>query len=88
MRNTRNEGFEIKLQHHGMEDFERHIDRSSNRISMALVALGLYIASSIIAHTNIQPIIGGIPLIAWGGYVLAFWVTIRLLRGISRSGRL
>lgn len=88
LRDTRTKGFEIKLQHHGIRDFEAHLDRSSNRISMALVALGLFIASSLMAQSHIEPITGGIPLIAWGGYGLAFWVTFRLLRGISRSGRL
>ena len=81
-------GFEIPLHHYGLQDFERHIDRSSNRIALALVALGLYIASSLLAQSGLQPLIAGIPLIAVGGYLLALWVTFRLLMGISRSGRL
>jgi len=88
LRNTRHNGFEIKLQHQGTKDFKQHLDRSSNRVSVALVALGLFIASSIIAQSTIQPVIGGIPLIAIGGYALAFWITFRLLQGISRSGQL
>ena len=88
LHNARTKGFEIPLQHHGLQDFERHIDRSSNRIALALVALGLYIASSLLAQSGIKPLIAGIPLVAVGGYLLALWVTFRLLRGISRSGRL
>jgi len=87
LRNTRSGKFEIPLHHHGLRDFENHVDRSSNRISLALVALGLYIASSLLAQSELKPLIAGIPLIALGGYTLALWVTFRLLRGISRSGR-
>lgn len=87
LRNSRTGKFEIPLHHHGLRDFENHIDRSSNRISLALVALGLYIASSLLAQGEFKPMFAGIPLIALGGYTLALWVTLRLLRGISRSGR-
>jgi len=87
LRNSRSGKFEIPLHHHGLRDFENHVDRSSNRISLALVALGLYIASSLLAQSDLKPLIAGIPLIALGGYTLALWVTFRLLRGISHSGR-
>jgi len=87
LRNARAGKFEIPLHHHGLRDFENHVDRSSNRISLALVALGLYIASSLLAQSELKPLIAGIPLVALAGYTLALWVTFRLLRGISRSGR-
>jgi len=87
LRRSRSGKFEIPLHHHGLQDFENHVDRSSNRIALALVALGLYIASSLLAQSELQPVIAGIPLVAWGGYTLALWVTFRLLRGISRSGQ-
>ncbi len=88
LRGMREHGPEIPLRHHGLRDFERHIDRSSNRIALALVALGLYIAASLLAQSDIPPRLGGMPLVAVVGYLLALWVTFRLLRGISRSGRL
>ena len=87
LRNSRSGKFEIPLHHHGLQDFENHVDRSSNRISLALVALGLYIASSLLAQSELKPLIAGVPLLALSGYTLALWVTFRLLRGISRSGR-
>ncbi len=88
MRGARQKGFEIPLQHRGLHSFEQHLDRSSNRISLALVALGLYIAASLLAQSELQPMVGGMPLIALIGYGLALWVTFRLLRGIAESGRL
>lgn len=87
IRSSRSGRFEIPLHHHGLRDFENHIDRSSNRVSLALVALGLYIGSSLLAQSELMPMFAGIPLVALGGYALALWVTFRLLRGISRSGR-
>ncbi len=88
LRGMREHGPEIPLRHHGLRDFERHIDRSSNRIALALVALGLYIAASLLAQSTMPPLLGGMPLVAVIGYGLALWVTFRLLHGISRSGRL
>lgn len=88
MRGLRREGFQWRLYHRGLEDLESHLDRSSNRLALALVALGLYIASSLLTQSELGPPVAGIPLPALIGYGLAFWFTIRLVRGISRSGRL
>ncbi|ALP53749.1 hypothetical protein Tel_11715 [Candidatus Tenderia electrophaga] len=88
IRRLRREGFQWRLYHRGLEDLESHLDRSSNRLALALVALGLYIASSLLMQSELGPRVAGIPLPALIGYVLAFWFTIRLVRGISRSGRL
>ena len=88
MRRIRREGFQWRLHHHGLEDLESHLDRSSNRLALALVALGLYIAASLLMQLEVEPRMAGIPLPAVIGYGLAFWFTFRLVRGISRSGRL
>ncbi len=87
-RDIKTRGLAINVRHHGLEDIEKHIDRSSNRISMALLALGLYIASAILTQSQLPPVVAGIPLIALSGYLLALWVTVKLLLGISRSERL
>ncbi len=88
VRRLRREGFQWRLQHRGLEDLESHLDRSSNRLALALVSLGLYIAASLLMQFELGPRLAGIPLPALIGYGLAFWFTIRLVRGISRSGRL
>lgn len=63
-------------------------DRSSNRLALALVVLGPYIASSLLMQSELGPRVAGFPFLALIGYGLALWFTIRLVRGISRSGRL
>lgn len=84
----RADGLELRLRHYGIGEFEQHLDRSSNRIALALVTLGLYIAASLLMQHSIGPRFGGIPLFAVVGYALALGFTWRLARGIVRSGRL
>lgn len=81
-------GLEMQVQHRGLEELEQHMDRSSNRVALALVALGLYIAASLLMQHSIGPRLGEIPVFGIAGYTLALWFTWRLARGISRSGRL
>lgn len=85
---ARTHGLEMPLRHRGLEQLAEHIDRSSNRMALAMVTLGLYIAASLLMQHSLGPRLGGIPLLAGLGYGLALWFTWRLARGISRSGRL
>lgn len=84
----RAQGLELQVQHHGMEELGQHLDRSSNRVALALVTLGLYIAASLLMQHSIGPRLGEMPLLAAAGYALALWFTLRLARGISHSGKL
>ncbi len=88
LRRVRKQGLEIRLQHHGLTDLEQHIDRSSNRLALALVTLGLYIASALLMQVDAGIRLWGIPLPAMIGFGLALWFTLRLAAAISRSGRL
>jgi len=78
----------VRLHHHGLQDLEKDIERSSNRVALLLVTLGLYIASSLLMQHSVGPEIWGMPPLAIVGYGLALWFTLRLFRGISASGRL
>jgi len=84
----RGQGLELQVRHRGTEELERHIDRSSNRVALALVTLGLYIAASLLMQHSIGPRLGEMPLLAAVGYALALWFTWRLARGIARAGKL
>ncbi len=88
LRRVRKQGLEIRLRHHGLTDLEQHLDRSSNRLALALVTLGLYIASALLMPIEVKAHFWGIPLPAAIGFGLALWFTLRLAVGISRSGRL
>lgn len=79
----------IKVELQGLERLEDRVDRSSNRLALALVALGLYIAGSLLTQHSIGPrIYGDFPAFGAIGYALALWLTFRLARGIGRSGKL
>jgi ubiquinone biosynthesis protein len=80
-------GLGIRLQ--GLDGLEDRLDRSSNRIALALVTLGLYIAGSLLMLHSIGPrIYDDVPALAALAYALALWFTFRLARAITRSGRL
>lgn len=82
------QGFELRLRHEGLPDLEQHLDRGGNRIVLALVTLGLYVAASLLMLHSLGPQYRGMPVLALVGYALALWYTLRLTRGITRSGRL
>ena len=83
------EGLSMNLRVQGRESLEEHLDRSSNRLALALVTLGLYIAGSLLMQHSIGPrLYGYFPALAAFAFGLALWFTFRLARGIARSGRL
>ena len=50
------EGLGLNLTVRGLDSFEKHLDRSANRLSLALVALGLYIGGSLLMQHSIGPV--------------------------------
>ena len=87
--NQEGEGLGVNLRVRGLRGLEEHLDRSSNRLALALVALGLYIAGSLLMLHSIGPrLYDDIPALAAFAYGLALWFTFRLARGITRSGKL
>lgn len=87
--NDEGAGLGLSLRLHGLDGLEEHVDRSSNRVSLALVTLGLYIAGSLLMQHSLGPrLYYDVPLLAAAAYGLALWFTFRLARAITRSGRL
>ena len=78
----------IKFEHQGLELLSDELDRSSNRISFALVIAALIVGSSLIFHAGAGPKFLGYPVIGLFGFVLASILGIWLLFGIMRSKRL
>jgi ubiquinone biosynthesis protein len=60
------------------------IERSSNRMALALVTLGLYIAASLLMQHSLGPQLWGVPVLALIGYLLALVFTLRLVRAAGR----
>jgi ubiquinone biosynthesis protein len=80
--------FKIDLEHRGLERLVTDLDRSSNRISFAVVIGALIVGSSLIMQTNKGPLIFGFPILGFLGYSIAGFLGLWLAIGILRSGRL
>ncbi|HEX2965204.1 MAG TPA: AarF/ABC1/UbiB kinase family protein [Syntrophorhabdaceae bacterium] len=78
----------IRFEHKGLNNLIDELDRSSNRISFALVIAALIVGSSLIFQTGIGPTLFGYPIVGLVGFLLASILGIWLLIAIMRSGRL
>ena len=78
----------IEFVHRGLEDFMGEIDRSSNRLTFAVIMAALIVGSSlIIASGKEAPLILGYPLIGVVGFVIASLLGLWLAIQIIRSGK-
>jgi ubiquinone biosynthesis protein len=84
----RNNGIVIAVEHKGIDHFTTELDRSSNRLSFAMVIAALIVGSSIIFQTRVGPALSGYPLLGLVGFLLASILGLWLLIGIIRSGSL
>ena len=58
-----------------------------NRLTMALIVVGLFIGSSIVYYAGIKPVIFGIPIVGFMGYVIAFILSVWIVFDIYFKGR-
>jgi ubiquinone biosynthesis protein len=78
----------IGVDHQGLEPLIFGMERSSNRISFALIIAALIVGSSLIMMTRPGPILFELPLLGLLGYALAGVLGLWLFVWIRRSGRL
>jgi ubiquinone biosynthesis protein len=87
-RKASTDGLEIQFVHRNLDFFVREMDRSSNRLSFAVVIAAIVIASSIMVHAAAGPLAFGYPVLGLAGFLAAGVLGIGLAIGILRSGRL
>ena len=80
--------FTIQFEHRGLDRMNVNLNRSSNRLSFAIVIAALVIGSSNVLQTGIGPKVFGFPLPGFAGFLLATILGLWLLIGIIRSGQL
>lgn len=80
--------FKIDLEHRGLDKLVTDLDRSSNRVSFAVVIGALIVGSSLIMQTDKGPLMFGFPILGFLGYSIAGFLGLWLAIGILRSGRL
>jgi ubiquinone biosynthesis protein len=88
VRKARAGRLQIQFVHRNLEHFVQEMDRSSNRLSFAVVIAALIVGSSYIFQANAGPHIFGYPALGLGGYLVATFLGAWLAIGILRSGRL
>jgi ubiquinone biosynthesis protein len=88
MRRARADGLQIQFVHRNFDHFIREMDRSSNRLSFAIVIASIVVGSSVIVHAGLGPPLFGYPLLGMAGFLAAGILGIGLAFGILRSGRL
>jgi len=80
--------FKIDLEHRGLEKLVTDLDRSSNRVSFAVVIGSLIVGSSLVMQIDKGPMLFGFPILGLLGYSIAGLLGLWLAIGILRSGRL
>lgn len=84
----RNDKFIINFKHHGLEEFGKKIDSSSNRLSFAIIIAALIIGSSLVMFLGKGNLPLSYPVIGISGFAIASVLGVWLLIGIMRSGKL
>jgi ubiquinone biosynthesis protein len=84
MRRIRSEGVALSVHRPGLDEMQQEVKHASDKISLALITLGLYIAASLLMQHSIGPRLADIPVLAAIGYGLALWLTLRIVRSTSR----
>jgi ubiquinone biosynthesis protein len=87
-RKMRDGRLEVQFVHRNLDFFVREMDRSSNRLSFAIVIGSLIVGSSLVIQTGIGGTIAGYPALGLTGFVVAAVLGVGLAIGIVRSGRL
>lgn len=83
VRQFRRRGFALRIEHEGMPELATTHLKAANRVSLALVTLGLYLAASLLMQHSLGPQIGNLPVLALFGYAAAVWYTARLTRAVG-----
>jgi ubiquinone biosynthesis protein len=85
---ARDDRLQIQFVHRNLERFVQEMDRSSNRLSFAIVIAALVVGSSFILQRASGPHLFGLPAVGLVGFVAAAVLGLWLAVGILRSGRL
>lgn len=77
----------IKMYHINLPEFIKDMDRSSNRISFAMLVSAMILSSAILHASGAGPTIFGFSLLALSAFGFAFLLGVWLIISIIRSGR-
>ncbi|HRQ63633.1 MAG TPA: AarF/UbiB family protein [Xanthomonadaceae bacterium] len=79
----------LSVHHRGLETLQAEIARTGNRLALAMVTLGLYVAGSVLMlHAAGPRVLGDLPVFALAAFAGALYLSARLVRAVARSGKL
>lgn len=74
----------IEFLHRGLEEFMGEMDRSSNRLTFAIIVAALIIGSSMVIAAEAAPKVFGLSALGLLGFIIAsvlgFWLAVQILR--------
>ncbi|MDO4538981.1 MAG: AarF/UbiB family protein, partial [Coriobacteriales bacterium] len=71
----------------GTENPIKDFSHAFDRLTMGIVIAGLFIGSSVIYYAGMKPLMFGIPILGFVGFVLAMFLGVWLIVDIIRQGR-
>ncbi|MBP3885636.1 MAG: AarF/ABC1/UbiB kinase family protein [Olsenella sp.] len=77
----------MKLDLDGYEDPVGDLAHAADRLTMGIIIAGLFIGSSVVYFARIQPVIFGIPVIGFVGYLTALVLGLWVFRQVMREQR-
>ena len=77
----------VNLDMERLDMFGQQIDRSTNRLTVAIVTASLIIGSSIALHVDAGPTVFGLPILGVLGYVIAFLNSVWILWSLWRASK-
>ena len=80
--------FKVELEHIGLQNMEKSIEKSFNRLTVAIIIASTLIGSSILVYAKIPPLIYGVPLFGFAGFGVAFFMGLVLAYSIYKGGKL
>ena len=80
--------FTIGLEHKGLANFTRTLERTSNRLAFAIVTASLIIGSSMILVAEVKPLLYGYSLLGMIGYLFSALMGVWMVLGIIRKNKL
>jgi ubiquinone biosynthesis protein len=69
------------------EEMERGLDRRAGLMALALLSVGMLVASALLAQARIGPLVLRLPLATLIGFAVALWLSLRVLRSAGSLWR-
>ena len=71
----------------GTRDPMGDLARSGDRLTMGIIVAGLFIGSSVVYYARIEPVLFGIPVIGFLGYLIALVLGLMIVHQIMRESK-